>query len=70
MDELLVEYNFSVMKIGFQQILNKKLILTFDELYNHACTIVRHNCGERLYKELKEVITHHLQTEVNFTLKF
>jgi len=69
MDEPLVENTFCIIKAGFQQILNNKLVLTFDDLYNHAYTLVCNHYGGRLYDQVKEVVTHHLQTKVCFPLK-
>jgi len=69
MDELLVENTFCIIKTGFQQILNNKLVLTNDDLYNHAYTLVHNHYGGRLYNQVKEMVTLHLQTEVYFTLK-
>lgn len=67
MDEKYVESIWSLLKNAIQEIQKKNNSgLSFEELYRNAYTMVLHKHGERLYTGLKEVVTVHLETKVNY----
>ena len=71
MDERYVESIWNLLKNAIQEIQKKNNSgLSFEELYRNAYTMVLHKHGERLYNGLREVVTHHLESKVDFSVFF
>lgn len=69
MDERYVESIWNLLKNAIQEIQKKNNSgLSFEELYRNAYTMVLHKHGERLYNGLREVVTHHLESKVDFSV--
>lgn len=69
MDEKYVESIWNLLRNAIQEIQKKNNSgLSFEELYRNAYTMVLHKHGERLYTGLKEVVTSHLEKQVNISL--
>ncbi|XP_062521346.1 cullin-3-B-like [Corticium candelabrum] len=65
MDEKYVDDIWQLLKNAIQEIQKKNNSgLSFEELYRNAYNMVLHKQGERLYKELKEVVRDHLVVKV------
>lgn len=68
MDEKYVESIWNLLRSAIQEIQKKNNSgLSFEELYRNAYTMVLHKHGERLYTGLKEVVTNHLEKQVQYS---
>ncbi|KRZ83754.1 Cullin-3 [Trichinella sp. T8] len=62
MDESYVESTWELLRGAIQKIqIQNNSVLSFEELYRNAYTLVLHKHGDKLYNGLREVITEHLQ---------
>ncbi|KAL1244791.1 Cullin-3 [Trichinella spiralis] len=65
MDESYVESTWELLRGAIQKIqIQNNSVLSFEELYRNAYTLVLHKHGDKLYNGLREVITEHLQKKI------
>ena len=70
MDDKWADTVWSSLKGDIEEILHTNCYssLEFEKLYRNAYTMVLHKFGEKLYKGLRQVIIHHLETKVCYIM--